>query len=98
MKDFYNTWNEWKYVIYIGIIALVFIGIIIYGISQKTELAEGMVMNKWISPAYRTCDDGDCSYRSTKYIIAVQNGDDKDWWYVTENYYDSVKIGDWVKK
>lgn len=33
-----------------------------------------------------------------RWIIEIQNGDEKDWWSVTENYYDSVKIGDWVEK
>ena len=84
--------------IFMFTVAAILISFLVYAFVAP-HLAEGMVMNKWISPAYKTCDeDGHCSYRSTKYVIAVQDGDTKDWWYVTENYYDSVKIGDWVTK
>ena len=56
-------------------------------------------MNKIASPGYHHCvENGKCVYESPKWIVMVQDGEDKDWWYVTENYYDSVHVGDWVKK
>lgn len=89
--------DEWKYVIFCAMFIIAVASMIAYEIARP-KINEGMVMNKWISPAYKSCDDDGCTYRSTKYIIAVQDGDLKDWWYVTENYYDTVKIGDWVTK
>ena len=97
-KQIIKFLEEWWQVIVIAVIASLFIGLIGYEIARP-KIIEGMVMNKWISPAYSDCNEkGNCSYTPAKYIIAVQEGDTKDWWYVTEQYYDSVKIGDWVTK
>ena len=79
------------------IIALVIVGWIDYAITAP-NLTEGLVMNKRYSPGYFRCYDGNCHSQGDRWIIEVQNGDEKDWWTVTENYYDAVKIGDWVTK
>lgn len=42
--------------------------------------------------------DGQYSYSPGKWIISVENDGKTDMWYVSENFYDSVHIGDWVKK
>lgn len=62
------------------------------------NLTEGMVMNKRFSPGYVHCYDGRCDASSDRWIIEVQNGDKKDWWTVTESYYDEVKLGEWITK
>lgn len=41
-----------------------------------------------IFPQYRHIPD--------KWIIQIQNGDKKDSWYVSEDYYNSVDIGDFI--
>lgn len=80
------------------IIILMFMGLLIF-FHTKSYISEGMIMNKIYSPGYCKCVENDkCAYDSPKWIIAVQNGDKKDWWYVSENYYNNVSIGDWVKK
>lgn len=66
--------------------------------AKQPRLPEGYVTNKMYFPGYSSCTDKGCDYRHDKWIITVQNGDEFDSWYVSENYYDSVHIGDWVKK
>lgn len=90
--DDYN----WLYVCVL-IFVLFVIGAFVYVIASPS-LTEGMVMNKWASPGYSHCTDKGCEYRAPRWIITVQDGESKDWWYVSQSYYDSVHIGDWVKK
>lgn len=85
-----------NFIIYIiiGIMLGVFISFIF-----PSFLNEGMVMNKWISEGYDVCIVQDkCIQSETKYIIAIQDGDKKDWWLVSKNYFDTINIGNWVKK
>ena len=81
--------------IVILLVALIFM---IFTIFSAETLAEGIVMNKRFSEGYCRCVNDECEIQKDRWIIEVQNGDKKDWWIVTEKYYDSVNIGDWVKK
>lgn len=93
-----NFIEEWWYVILMVVFIIGFILVIILE-ATAPKLTEGLVMNKIASPGYHHCvENGKCVYESPKWIVMVQDGEDKDWWYVTENYYDSVHVGDWVKK
>lgn len=94
MRNFFDKYGAF---LFFGVIVAFFATFLFFALFEPS-LNEGMVMNKWISPAEKTCTDGDCVYKSTRYIVAVQDGDKKDWWYVTENFYDNVNIGEWVKK
>lgn len=65
---------------------------------KRPRLIEGLVTNKMFFPSYSTCSEKGCDYTSAKWIVTIQNGDEFDSWYVSENYYDDVHIGDWVRK
>lgn len=93
--------NEYGVFMLIFAIVLIITGLILYIITDiitAPDLAEGLVMNKRFSPGYLYCYDGKCHASSDRWIIEVQNGDQKDWWTVTESYYDEVKLGEWVTK
>ena len=89
--------DEYGVHVFIFIVALVIAGLIVYAITAP-NLTEGMVMNKRFSPGYLHCYDGKCHASPDRWIIEVQNGDQKDWWTVSEAYYDEVKLGEWVTK
>lgn len=100
MKGKRNLWellDEYGVHVLIFIVTLVIAGLIVYAITAP-NLTEGLVMNKRFSPGYLHCYDGKCHASSDRWIIEVQNGDKKDWWAVTESYYDEVKLGEWVTK
>lgn len=100
MKIIAKIWEfleEHGVFIFTFIVALVIAGLIVYAITVP-DLTEGLVMNKRFSPGYMHCYDGKCHASSDRWIIEVQNGDQKDWWTVTESYYDEVKLGEWVTK
>ena len=96
MKNF-DKIMRWFGLIFFALIAvLVIIGIVCS--ARHTYLTEGTVTNKMFFPGYSNCTDGGCDYRAPRWIISIQNGDEFESWYVSENYYDSVHIGDWVRK
>ena len=94
MKQFFE---EYFGLIFIAIVILLFLAAIVYT-AYSPNLTEGLVMNKRFSPGYLHCADGKCFSSNDRWIIEIQNGERKDWWTVSENYYDSVKIGEWVQK
>lgn len=94
-----------------GLIFILFIfGALVYAFVTYTPLTEGVVTNKFhhpahnvYSPIYVTINGKQqtiAHYRwvGDEWIITVRNGDDTDTWYVSESYYDSVHVGDWVTK
>lgn len=100
MKISTKIWDfldEYGVFMLIFAIVLIITGLILYIITAP-DLTEGLVMNKRFSPGYIHCYDGRCHASSDRWIIEVQNGDKKDWWTVTEAYYDAVKLGEWVTK
>lgn len=79
-------------------VSVIIAGVILYAITT-TKLREGMVMNKYYLQGYEKCfDKGKCAVERDKWIIAVQNGERKDWWQVSESYFQTVDLGDWVRK
>lgn len=86
---------------WIAIVAVLFFaavfGLIIWEIARPKQV-EGYVTNKMHFPGYSSCTDGDCHWSSERWIVSIQNGDEFDSWYVSESYYDSVHIGDFVRK
>lgn len=89
--------DEYGAYLFYGTVLVFLIAFLIYAIASPS-LNEGLVMNKRFSPGYMHCYDGKCHASSDRWIIEVQNGDQKDWWTVTESYYDEVKLGEWVTK
>ena len=83
--------------IFAALLVIVVVGMIVYEIARP-HLVEGVITNKMHFPGYSTCDDNKCKWHSESWIVMVQDGDEFDSWYVSERYYDSVQIGDWVKK
>lgn len=80
------------------IVTACLIVLMIFTILTGKDLTEGMVMNKRYSAGYVLYLNDHYQVQPERWIVEIQNGDEKDWWTVTENFYDSVKIGDWVKK
>jgi len=76
---------------------------------QKT-LSTGTVIDKRFSPSHKTYNPIiTVENRRTRIIprfishpdawsILVQNGEDKEWWEVSKEYYESVNIGDHVER
>ena len=106
--------REWleENLIYVLVGALgiaVLIGVIVF-FANYEPLTEGIVIDKYYEPAhseryttYITVDgkqQGIPGYRHVgdKFILIVQNGENKDLWYVSEEFYNSVHAGDWVRK
>ena len=83
--------------IFATLLVIVVIGVIVYE-ATRPHLVEGLITNKMHFPGYSTCDDNKCKWHSEQWIVTVQDGDEFDSWFVSERYYDSVQIGDWVKK
>jgi len=110
MNRVWSWVKEWWGVVFIGLVALAVFGTIIWMVFFYEPLTEGVVIGKDYTPAYNTYApihmnvDGKTQiipqwrYVSEKWCVTVQNGDNTDWWYVSQEYYDSVKIGDWVTK
>ena len=97
MKKVIDFLREWWGIILLVIAVALCIVVVIWAANQP-RLLEGEVMNKMHFPAYSSCTDKGCEWTSEKWIVSVRNGDEFDSWYVSERYYDSVHIGDWVKK
>jgi len=93
VRGFFEDYGVYLFVLMVAVIMVV---LIIHAFVH-IGLTEGMVMNKWASQIY-SCSKEGCEYQDTKFIVAVQNGEVKDWWQVTMEYYESVEIGNWVKK
>ena len=105
--------ENWETILAVAFLAVV-AGLIIYGIVYMffiyEPLNEGYVTGKSYqpsrsvySPQYITINGKTqtiSSYRiePEHWIITVENEDRTDQWYVSEKYYDEVKIGDWVTK
>lgn len=76
---------------------------------QKT-LSAGTVIDKHFSPSHITYNpiimvmNGKTRItpryipHSDAWSILVQNGEDKEWWEVSKEYYESVNIGDHVER
>jgi len=92
-----DFFEEWWGVILTVIFIIGFAAIIVLAIVSP-KLTEGIVTNKWYFPGYSSCTDKGCEYNPAKYTVTIQNGEDKDTWYVSESYYDNVHVGDWVQK
>lgn len=88
---------DWWGVILTVIVGLLVIGFIVWAILSP-KLTEGIVTDKSYWPGYSSCSDKDCEYTPPRWIVSVQNGEDRDSWYVSESYYDRVKVGEWVTK
>jgi len=97
MKRIIDFLYDWGQLIIVIIFVVGCIGFIVYE-ATRPRLVEGLVTNKMSFPGYSTCDDNKCKWHSEQWIVTVQNGDEFDSWFVSERYYDSVQIGDWVKK
>lgn len=97
MKKVIDFISEWWGIILTVIAVALCVAFIVWAANQP-RLPEGEVMNKMHFPAYSSCTDKGCDWTSEKWIVSVRNGDEFDSWYVSERYYDSVHIGDWVKK
>ena len=80
------------------IVTVCLIVLMVFAVLTEKDLTEGMVMNKRHSSGYALFLNDRYHVQPDRWIIEIQNGDKKDWWSVTETYYDSVKIGDWVEK
>lgn len=97
MKKVERFLSEWWGVICTVLFIVLVVVSIIWGANQP-RLPEGYVTNKMHFPGRSSCTEKGCDYTSDRWIVSVQNGDEFDSWYVSESYYDSVHIGDWVKK
>ena len=97
MKKILDFFAEWWYVIITVVFIVLFIWLIVWA-AMAPRLPEGEVTNKMHFPAYSSRTDKGCHWTSEKWIVSVRNGDEFDSWYVSESYYDSVHIGDWVRK
>lgn len=97
MTKIWEWLQEWWHVIAFVSFCLLIIGFIVWAILSP-KLTEGIVTNKWYYPGYSTCTGKGCEYNPAKYTVTIQNGEDKDTWYVSESYYDNVHVGDWVQK
>lgn len=95
LEKFLSDW--WPAIWFILAVVLLIISIVVIIIDQP--IREGLVMNKWVSEGYVLCaENGKCATEPTRWVVAVQNGEKKSYWLVSEDYYDSVSIGSWVKK
>ena len=104
-------WLKENWICIIGIlIAAGIIVLIAWVVAYYEPLTEGQVVNKYYEPAHEvyspihvTIDGKDQTIRNYRFVgdkwtLIIQNEDKKDYWYVSESYYDSVKVGDWVSK
>lgn len=105
---------DWLKENWIIVAAVLFVAGIIAAIavffSNYESLTEGTVIDKYYEPAreiyspiHITIDGKDQTISNYRYVgdrwrLIIQNGEKKDMWFVTESFYDSVKIGDWVTK
>ena len=97
-RRFISDHGEDTVLSFMFVVTVCLIVLVILVILTDKDLTEGMVMNKRYSAGYVLHLNDRYQVQPDRWIIEIQNGDQKDWWTVTENYYDSVKIGDWVEK
>lgn len=106
--------REWleENLIYIilGILGAALLGGLIWFISGYEPLTEGEVIYKDFYPAHDvyypihiTVDGMSQTINNYRYVgdrwrLTIQNGEHTDMWYVSESFYNSVKVGDWVTK
>ena len=95
---------------FLGVVLLVCLAFVIWAICSYTPLTEGFVIDKDYDPAHRVYrpihiysgghNQSIPHWRTVgdRWTVWIQNGEDKDMWYVTEEFYNSVHVGDWVKK
>lgn len=100
---------NWLYVCMAAVVLAIFGGIV-YFIATYTPLGEGVVINKFYEPAHSVYSpvtlyvNGKTEIIPTykmvgdKWRVDVRNGEDEDIWYVSEEFYNAVHVGDWVKK
>lgn len=92
------------------VLIMIIAGALAYMLISYRPLTEGEVIGKDYLPADREYAPESLTvngrrhnlsryrYYGERWRIRVRNGDDEDVWYVSEHYYDSVRIGDWVTK
>ena len=113
MSEIFDFLREWWGVILIVIVGvLVIVGFVwcFIQVANAPHLQEGEVIAKEYRPAHSVYSpsyiriNGESqiisNYRTEpeKWLVTVQNGEEMDIWYVSESYYNSVKVGDWVTK
>ena len=110
MSRIWEWLKEWWLIILAGIVFLLFVGALFWAVFTYEPLTEGVVIGKEYMPArsvyspiYMTINGRNQTIsrwrnEPEKWCVTVQNGDATDSWYVSQVYYDSVKIGDWVTK
>ena len=110
MKRIRLEWYEWIGVAFAAIIVIALICMLGWCLFIYKPLTEGYVIGKEHSAAHQIYSpihmnvNGKMqlipywNYQPDRWSITVQNGDNTDWWYVSESYYDSVHVGDWVTK
>ena len=92
------------------VLLIVVIVCILFLTGCTKTLSAGTVIDKHFSPSHITYSpiitamNGKTRItpryipHSDAWSILVQNGEDKEWWEVSEEYYDSVEIGDHVER
>lgn len=86
-------------IVSIGII-ICFIAIVILSLTginysiQSDSITQGYVVNKDYYPASGFAGN----YNGERFELTIEYEGHKTYWYVTEDYYNSVKIGDYVRK
>lgn len=92
------------------ILLIVIIVCVLFLTGCAKTLNAGIVTDKKFSPAHmvympiimvinhKTHITPRWVHRSDKWFVYVQDGDDKDSWEVSEEYYESVQIGDHVER
>ena len=92
------------------VLIMIVAGALAYMLISYRPLTEGEVIGKKHLPAFGEYVPESLAvngkqknlprhrYYGERWRITVRNGDDEDIWYVSEKYYDSVRIGDWVTK
>ena len=110
MKRIWEWVQEWWLAV-IGVVSILLLGaFMVWVLFIHKPLTEGYVTGKDYTPAHNSYAPIHMNVNGTTQIIphwnyypdkwklTIQNGEDTDWWYVSESYYDSVKIGEWVTK
>lgn len=103
MKKFMNwiaDYGENIFLCFVAVFVLFLIVVFVVGILDYQSLTEGTVTDKHYFPGtgVRYSNGELYAGQPDKWIISVESGDKTDVWYVSENFYDSVHIGDWVTK
>lgn len=95
--DWEDVWGTVGAIVMIAIFiaAFVFVGFLFKTDMDKEALAnsvtEGLVLDKGHSIGGKSVTTYSC-------WVQVRNGDDVVIWHVSDDFYDSVNVGDWVKR